>query len=156
VQCIAVLALGRVGDARARERLRTLLHQGSVSVRAAAARGLAQQARGSGPDADALRKQVVPLLQKALSDPAFEVVVEVAEHLGALGEADANAVLTGLLRHQSESVRQAAAQALERVAEPAVFDSVFAALGDASVKVRFSLIGALGHAAGDGRKLSAS
>jgi hypothetical protein len=65
-------------------------------------------------------------------------------------------VLTGLLRHQSEPVRQAAAQALERVAEPAVFESAFAGLSDSSAKVRFSLVGALGHAAGDGRKLSAS
>jgi HEAT repeat protein len=156
VQRAAVFALGRVADARARDRLLELLQQAAVPVRAAAVRGLAQQAQGSGPEADTVRKQIVPLLQKALEDPALEVVVEAAEDLGALGVAEANPVLLGMLRHPSVPVRQAAAQALERVAEPAAFDGLVAALGDPSAKVRFSLVGALGHAAGDGRRLSAS
>jgi HEAT repeat protein len=156
VQRAAVFALGRVADSRARDRLLQLLQQAAVPVRAAAVRGLAQQAQGSGPDAETVRKQLIPVLQKALEDPALEVVVEAAEDLGALGIAEANPVLLGLLRHPSVPIRQAAAQALERVAEPAAFDGLVAALGDPSAKVRFSLVGALGHAAGDGRRLSAS
>src|SRR5262249_2257127 len=150
------LALGSTADARAVDRLRTLLSQGSVPVRAAAARALAQQVRNTTAEPETLRKQVVPLLQKALDDPALEVVVEAAEDLGALGVAEASPVLTGLLSHSSESVRQAAAQALERVADPAVFGSLIRSLGDPSAKVRFSLVGALGHAGSDGRKLTAA
>jgi HEAT repeat protein len=156
VQRAAVLALGRVSDARVMQRLQLLLSQGAVPIRAAAVRGLAQQAMVLGPAGEDLRKQIVPLLQQALRDPALEVVIEAAEDLGSLGVAEAGPVLTGLLRHSSEPVRQAAAQALERVADPAVFDPVIAALGDTSARVRFSLVGALGHAAGDGRRLTAS
>jgi HEAT repeat protein len=153
VQCAAVSALGRVADPRAFERLRLLLRHEAVSVRAAAVRSLAQQARGTG--SEAIQKQILPLLQQMLEDTALEVVIEAAEDLGTLGVAEASPVLTGLLRHPSTPVRQAAAQALERVAEPRIFDSLLAALNDPTVNVRFSLIGALGHAAGDGRKLSA-
>jgi HEAT repeat protein len=153
VICPAVLALGRVSDARACERLRTLLRHEAVPVRAAAVRALAHQARGAA--SETLQKQAVPLLQHMLDDPAMEVVIEAAEDLGTLGVADANPVLTGLLRHPSPAVRQAAAQALERVAEPGIFDNLLAALNDSTAKVRFSLVGALGHAAGDGRRLTA-
>src|SRR5262249_40113787 len=128
----------------------------AVPIRAAAVRSLAQQAQDSGPDAESVRKQIVPILKQALEDPALEVVVEAAEDLGVLGVAEANPVLLGLLRHPSVPVRQAAAQALERVAEPTAFDNLYAALGDPSAKVRFSLVGALRRAAGDGRRLSAS
>src|SRR5262249_15255359 len=73
VQRAAVLALGRVHDSRAFDRLLLLLRQGPPAVRAAAARSLAQQARGSGPEAQARQKQVVSALQKALEDTALEV-----------------------------------------------------------------------------------
>ncbi len=63
-------------------------------------------------------------------------------------------MLTGLLRHPSETVRQTAAQALERVAEPSVLPALLAALDDACATVRFNLVGALAHAAGDGSGLS--
>ncbi|HMF12655.1 MAG TPA: HEAT repeat domain-containing protein, partial [Gemmataceae bacterium] len=92
VQRSAVLALGRVADLRARERLAVLLREAAAPVRAAAARALAQQARGEEPEAAAVRKQVVPLLREALRDPALAVVVEAAEDLGALGEAEGSAV----------------------------------------------------------------
>lgn len=154
VQRAAVLALGGAADRRAVERLGTLLREGSVPVRTAAARALAQQINTTPTQTETLRNQIVPLLQKALDDPALEVVVEAAEDLGALGVAEASPVLTSLLRHSSESVRQAAAQALERVADPGVFDGLTQRLGDPSAKVRFSLVGALGHAGGDGRKLT--
>jgi HEAT repeat protein len=52
-------------------------------------------------------------------------------------------------------VRQAAAQALERIADSTVLDGLLDSLEDPSVTVRFNLVGALGHAAGDGRSLSA-
>jgi HEAT repeat protein len=99
-------------------------------------------------------RQVVPLLQKALDDPALEVVVAAAENLGTLGVPEAGPVLTVLLRHHSESVRQTAAQALERIADPAVLDGVLGALEDSSITVRFGLVGALGRIAGEGRRLT--
>jgi HEAT repeat protein len=151
VQRAATLALGRVGEPAALERLRVLLRQGRPPVRAAAARALAAQARGTDADAKARQKEVVPLLQKALDDPALEVVAEAAEDLGALGVTEAGPVLLDLLRHQSESVRQTAAQALERVADAAVLGGLLDALDDPSVTVRFGLVGAVAHAAdGDG------
>ncbi len=123
-------------------------------MRAAAARALAQQAQGSGTEALARQKQVVPALQKALDDPAVEVVVEAAESLGSLGVPEAGPVLAALLRHPSEAVRQTAAQALEHVADAGIFDSLLGGLDDPVVSVRFGLLGALAHAAGDGKALS--
>jgi hypothetical protein len=102
----------------------------------------------------ARQRQVVPALQKALDDPALEVVVEAAESLGTLGVPEAGPVLIVLLRHPSRSVRQTAAQALERVADLSVLDSLLDALDDSVVTIRFSLVGAIGRAAGDGRGLS--
>lgn len=154
VQRTAVLALGRVHDVRAYDRLRVLVTKGRAPVRAAAARALPQQARGSGPDALARQRQVVPALQKALDDASLEVVIEAAEGLGSLGIPEAGPVLTVLLRHPSGPVRQAAAQALERIADPAVLDGLLEALDDPVVTVRFSLIGAIGHAASDGQGLT--
>jgi HEAT repeat protein len=69
--------------------------------------------------------------------------------LGALGVTEAGPVLLGLLRHPSESVRQTAAQALERVADAGVLSGLLDALDDPNVTVRFSLIGALGHGSAD-------
>jgi HEAT repeat protein len=153
VQRAAVLALGKVQDPTAFQRLLALVGQGPPPVRSAAVRSLAAQARGTDPEAPARQKQVVPALQKALEDPAHEVVVEAAEELGALGALEAGPVLTGLLRHSSEHVRQAAAQALERVADAPVLDGLLAALDDPSVPVRFGLVGAVARAARDGRGL---
>jgi HEAT repeat protein len=152
VQRAAVLALGRLADAAAFERLTLLLRAGSPGARAAAARALAQQVRGESAG-QARQKEVVPLLQKALDDPALEVVVEAAEALGGLGAPEAGPVLTGLLRHPSEHVRQTAAQALERVADGTAVDGLLKGLDDPSVTVRFSVVGALGRAAGDGQAL---
>src|SRR5262249_12225728 len=114
--------------------------------------GLAQLARG-GPGARAAQKEVVPALQKALEDRSPEVVVEAAEALGVLGAPEAGPVLLGLLRHPSEHVRRTAAQALERVADAGALDGLLKGLDDPSVTVRFSLVGALGRAAGDGQAL---
>jgi HEAT repeat protein len=154
VQRGAVLGLGRVQDPEAWERLRELLKADRAGVRASAVRALAGQARGGDPGARARQKEVVGLLQKALEDPALEVVVEAAEALGALGVPEAGPVLTGLLQHRSEHVRQTAAQALERVADAGVLDGLLKGLDDPSVTVRFSLVGALGRAAGAGQPLS--
>ncbi|HZV07805.1 MAG TPA: HEAT repeat domain-containing protein [Gemmataceae bacterium] len=154
VRRAAVLSLGRVPDAGAFERLERLAHAEPPAVRTAALRALSQHACGKEGEATARRKQVMPLLQKALDDPALEVVVEAAEDLGALGALEAGPVLTGLLRHPSETVRQAAAQALERVAEPSVLPGLLRALEDPSATVRFNLVGALAHAAGDAKALS--
>jgi HEAT repeat protein len=154
VQRPAVLALGRVRDARAADRLQHWLQRGEPPVRAVAARALAQQATGPGPDAEAARRLAVPALQKALDDPALEVVVEAAEDLGALGLPEAGPVLSALLRHPSEPARQAAAQALERTADLTVLDGLLRGLDDAVAAVRFGLVGAVGHAVGDGRSLA--
>ncbi|HEV3257092.1 MAG TPA: HEAT repeat domain-containing protein, partial [Gemmataceae bacterium] len=156
-QGAAVLALGRIDDPRDFGRLRELLTTGRPGVRAAAARALTQQATPSGPEtarrARALRGEVVPALQKALDDPAWEVVVEAAEDLGSLGVPEAGPVLIALLHHPCEPVRQTAAQALERVADLTILDGLLTASTDSAVSVRFSLVGALGHAAADGRSL---
>jgi HEAT repeat protein len=154
VQRAAVLALGRLNDRAATERLQELLATGTAPVRAAAARSLAQLARGTGPAARARQKEVIPALQKALDDKALEVVVEAAEALGLLGAPEAGPVLTGLLRHPSEHVRQTAAQALERMADATLIDGLLRGLDDPSVTVRFSLVGAMGRAS-DGKPLSA-
>jgi len=153
VQRAAVLALGSAQDQRAFDRLVSLLQEIQPTVRAAAARALAQQVKGSGPEALVRQRKVVPALQKALDDPALEVVVEAAESLGALGIPEAGPVLTVLLRHPSRSVRQIAAQALERVADLSSLDGMLDALEDPAVNVRFSLVGAIGHAVGDGHSL---
>jgi HEAT repeat protein len=154
IQSAAVLGLGRVNDPRVFDRLRHLLRRGPAPVRAAAARALAQQVHGTGPEALARQKQAIPALQKALDDPAVEVVVEAADGLAGLGGNEAGPVLTALLRHSSEAVRQTAAQALEHVADAAILGSLLDGLDDPAVSVRFSLLGALAHAAGDGKSLS--
>ena len=154
VQRAAVLALGQCNDSRVFDKLLILLSHGSASVRGAAAHALAQQVKGPGHDALARQRQVIPALQKALDDPTLEVVVEAAESLGALGAPEAGPVLTVLLRHPSCSARQTAALALERVADIGILDGLLDSLDDADATVRFSLVGALGHAAGDGRQLS--
>lgn len=150
----AVLALGQVRDARAFDRLQVLMRQAPPSVRAAAAHALALQAIGSGPEVRVRKQQVVPLLQKALDDTSLEVVVEAAEGLGVLGVPEAGPVLAVLLGHPSRPVRQTAAQALERVADATILDSLLRGLDDSAVAVRFSLVGALGHALGEGRGLT--
>ncbi len=146
VQRAAVLALGRIAGAESFERLRLLLQQGRAAVRAAAARSLALQVRGATPQAQKRQKVVVPALQKALDDPAIEVVVESAEALGMLGAGEAGPVLTALLAHPSGNVRQTAAQALERVADGSLLDGLLKGLSDPSVNVRFSLLGAIARA----------
>jgi HEAT repeat protein len=147
VQRSAVLALGRLDDPSSSERLHQLLKTASAPVRAAAARALAQQARGLTPAARSRQKEVISALQKALEDKALEVVVEAAEALGTLGAPEAGPVLTGLLRHPSEHVRQTAAQALERMADASLIEGLLKGLDDPSVTVRFSLVGAVSRAA---------
>ena len=161
VRRAAVLGLGRVSDVRVFARLQRLAQAPQAgetpiapAVRTAALHALTLHTRGKQADEAARRKQIMPLLQKALDDPALEVVVEAAEDLGTLGAREAGPVLTGLLHHPSETVRQAAAQALERVAEPTVLPGLLDALDDSCATVRFNLVGALAHAAGDSTRLS--
>ncbi|MGE3804009.1 MAG: HEAT repeat domain-containing protein [Gemmataceae bacterium] len=161
VQRAAVLALGRVADPRAFDRLGQLMRDGAAPVRAAAARSLTQQAKLSKPaeapaEGRKRQKQVVAALHRALGDPALEVVVEAAEDLGSLGCPEAVPVLASLLHHPSEPVRQTAARALERVADPAVLDDVLSGLDNADVTIRFSLVGAIGHALAEGNNMDAA
>lgn len=153
VQRAAVLALGRTLDAAAFVRVQELLRGEAPLVRAAAVRALAQQARGSTPEARLRLKQAVPLLQQALEDRGLEVVVEAAEALGTLGVPEAGPVLTGLLRHPSEHVRQTVAQALERTADAGLVEGLLAGLDDPGETVRFSLLGAISRAAGNGQTI---
>lgn len=167
VQRSATLALGKLNDVRAYDRLRSLLQKGSASVRAAAARALPHHARDSTAEARIRRRHIVDALQRALEDKALEVVIEAAEGLGGLGEAEAAPVLTLLLRHPSAPVRQAAGQALERIASTQaleritdrkafenLLEALLEALDDPIVAVRFSLVGAIGHTVGDGTNLN--
>jgi HEAT repeat protein len=154
VQRAAVLGLGRVNDPAGFERLRVLLQQGRAVVRAAAARSLAMQSRGTSPEALQKQKTVIPALQKSLDDPALEVVIEAAEDLGMLGALEAGPVLTALLQHPSSPVRQTAAQALERVADGSLIDGLVKGLNDSNVNVRFSLLGALTRALTQGANLA--
>jgi HEAT repeat protein len=154
VQRAAVLGLGRVHDPDVFERLKTLVEQGRPTVRAAAARALAQQAREDGQDDKTRRNEVIAVLQKAVNDSALEVVVEAADGLESLGALDATPVLAGLLHHPAQAVRETAAQALERSADAAVLHDIIAGLDDASATVRFSLVGALAHAGREGGGLS--
>lgn len=153
VQKPAVLALGRLPDAAAYERLQELGKTNNAVIRAAAIRALAVQARGNTPVARVRLKQIVPQLQKALEDRELEVVVEAAEALGMLGAPEAGPVLIGLLRHPSEHVRQTAAQALERTADMGLIDALMRGLDDPAVTVRFGLLGAVARAAGTGQTL---
>lgn len=155
VRCAAILGLGRVRAAAAFERLQRLTHADTPAVRVAALHALSLHVRGKETEAAARRKQVMPLLQQALDDAALEVVIAAAEELGTLGAREAGPVLTALLRHQSIPVRQAAAQALERVAEASVLPSLLAGLDDSCATVRFHLVGAIAHATGEGTELSA-
>jgi HEAT repeat protein len=156
VRRAAILGLGRVRELGVFERLQRLTHAETPAVRMAALHALSLQARGGEDERTARRKQVMPLLQKALDDPALEVVVAAAEDLGALGALEAGPVLTGLLRHPSETVRQAAAQALERVAEAPVLPGLLDGLDDSCATVRFNLVGAVAHAIGDGDSISSA
>ena len=156
VQRGAVLALGRLEDEESFARLKKLLDGENAAVKAAAIRAMSLQARSGSAACKKRLRTVVPSLQKALDDKALEVVVEAAETLGAMGAPEAGPVLTSLLRHPSESVRQTVAQALERTAEPALIDGLLRGLDDSSVTVRFSLLGALTRAAGNGQTLSAA
>jgi HEAT repeat protein len=149
VQRTAILALGRVNEPAAFERLLHLAKADLPGVRTATLHALTLRALGRGGDAQDRQQQIIPLLQKALDDPALDVVVEAAEDLGMLGALEAGPVLTGLLHHVSEPVRQAAAQALERTAETAVLDALLDGLTDDCAAVRFSLVGAVGHAAAE-------
>jgi HEAT repeat protein len=154
VQRSAVLALGSILESRAFDRLRILVRQGPTSVRAAAARSLAQQVHGTGPEVAARQRQVISALQNALDDADLDVVVEAAEGLGSLGVPEAGPVLTVLLRHPSQPVRQTAALALERVADVTSLAAILDGLNDAAVAVRFSLVGAVAHAAADSRAVN--
>jgi HEAT repeat protein len=62
--------------------------------------------------------------------------------------------LTVLLRHPSQPVRQTAALALERVADVTSLGALLEGLNDPAVAVRFSLVGAVAHSAGDSRVLT--
>jgi HEAT repeat protein len=154
VQRAAVLALGRVQDSRVFDRLRILVQRAAATVRAVAARSLAQQVRGPASEIAARQHQVIPVLQKALDDPALEVVIEAAEGLGSLGVPEAGPVLTVLLHHPSQPVRQTAALALERVADATTLDGLLEGLNEPAAAVRFSLVGAVAHAAADSRTVT--
>jgi HEAT repeat protein len=144
VQRQAVLALEkRLEDPQVLGRLLTILEQGSVSVRAAAARSL-----GRLPSSLQQPERMTPILaalQKALKDPSLTVVAEATESIGATGAPQAALILAELLRHPSEGVRQAAARALEPIADERVLPDLLQALGDSAASVRFHVVGALGR-----------
>ncbi|MCS7016140.1 MAG: HEAT repeat domain-containing protein [Gemmatales bacterium] len=144
VQRQAVLALEkRLEDPRVLSRLLTLLENGSVAVRAAAARSLGRFR--APPEQPERLEPILSALKKALADPSLLVVAEATESLGAIGAPQAAVLLAELLHHPSEGVRQAAARALEPVADERVLADLRQALGDRSASVRFHVLGALGR-----------
>jgi HEAT repeat protein len=145
VQRQAVLALEKVSDERAFVRLLELLQSSPEKGRAAAARSLGRYRSANSANQATLNQQAMSALQKALNDSSLLVVAEAAESLGDLGMPESAPLLAGLLRHSSERVRQAAARALELVAEPSILNELSAALEDPVASVRFNLVGAMGR-----------
>lgn len=148
VQRQAILALEKVDDPRAVERLLEVLTMGSPAIRAAAARGLGRHRAKSSPLSAELKTRTLHALDQALNDPHLEVVANAAESLGALGATQAAPRLADLLRHPSEVVRQSASFALEQVASVPVLPAVLAGLDDPIAAVRLSLVGVLGKIGG--------
>lgn len=142
------LGLGRLADARARERLAELVRSPVLGIRTAAVRGLAQQARLPINQEEATRRFILNPIIMALDDPSIEVVVEAAEDLGTLGLPEAVPVLGRLLAHPQEAVRKISAQALERVADLSVIEPILRAMDDPLPLVRFSLVGAMAQILG--------
>ncbi|MCS6978341.1 MAG: HEAT repeat domain-containing protein [Gemmatales bacterium] len=143
VQRQAVLALDKIDDPRAFDRLLNLLQSGSVEVRAAAARSLGRYRCPQSMQRGELNTRAIAALEKALSDPSLTVVAEAVESLGSLGVPEAAPIVTGLLRHPADAVRQAAARALEQVADSASLPALYGALEDPLPSVRFHVVGAL-------------
>jgi HEAT repeat protein len=144
VQRQAVLALEKIDDPRAFERLLSLLQSGSVTVRGAAARSLGRCRCAKGAHNAEMHTRAIAALEKALSDPSLAVVAEAVESMGSIGVPEAAPIVAGLLRHPSDPVRQAAARALELVAEVSTLNDLSAGLDDPTASVRFSVVGALG------------
>jgi HEAT repeat protein len=150
VQRQAVLAMEKLNDPRVFERLLTLVGNGSLQVRAAAARSLGRYRADKNPESTQRNMRAIEALEKALNDPALPVVVEAAASLGAMGAPEAAPVLARFLHHPSDNVRQAAAQALEQASNPSILPDLYQGLYDPVAAVRFSLVGALGKVAQGG------
>lgn len=144
VQRQAVLALERIDEPRAFERLLELLVRGQPLVRAAAARSLGRCRQRSGADGVTYKQRALLALEEALGDPHLAVVASAAESLGSLDYPEAAPILAGLLRHHADVVRQAAAAALEQNPSARVLSAIFTGLEDPVPGVRFSLVAALG------------
>lgn len=147
VQRQAVLALEKVDDPRAFDRLLQLLQLAAPPIRAAAARSLGRFGSSKTNIAGDLKKRTVLALEQALGDTSLLVVANAAESLGVLQAADSGPLMVGLLKHPDENVRQAAGTALEQMAGPSLLQPLLLALDDPSPGVRFSLVGALGKSA---------
>lgn len=144
VQRQAVLALEkRLEDPQVLKRLLHVLETGNVLVRAAAARSLGRYR--AAPQKPEQTAQILAVLQKALRDPSLLVVAEATESIGAIGTPQAPIILAELLRHPSEGVRQAAARALEPIADERILGNLWQALADQSASVRFHIVGAVGR-----------
>jgi HEAT repeat protein len=145
VQRQSVLALEKIDDPRALERLLALLQAGSVNVRAGAARSLGRfRIAKTGEQALDANARAIAALEKALSDPSLAVVAEAVESMGSLGVPEAAPIVAGLLRHPADPVRQAAARALEQVADVRTLVALSSGLEDPVAGVRFNVVGALG------------
>lgn len=152
VQRQAVLAMEKADDPRAFERLLTILKSGTDKVRAAAARSLGRYRDSRGGPRPEASARVVAALQTALADPSMLVVRDAAESLGSLGMPEVAPMLARLLHHPSQTVREAAAHALEQMSNPVALPELCDALTDpaTSDNMRFSIVGALGKIGKDG------
>lgn len=119
VRAAIVTALGRIGDDRAVVPLLGKVQDASVDVRRMAVRVL-------GDLGDARASSALML---ALRDKANEVRVEAIDSLGRLGAADATSALAPLTQDRSSPmVRDAAVEALGRIATDAAVEAIMTAL----------------------------
>ena len=105
VRCVAALALGKLGDARAIEPLIAALKDKDKNVRYSAASALGELGNA----------RAVGLLIAALRDEDEDVRRSAARALGELGDARAVEPLKELLGDEDVAVRTAAAEALKRL-----------------------------------------
>ncbi|MSR31669.1 MAG: HEAT repeat domain-containing protein [Gemmataceae bacterium] len=140
----AILALGKWNDPASLNQLLSLSTHEQPLIRGAVVRSLASLARGAEQNKNLT--VVLAALNRALKDPAQEVVVEAAEELGALGVNSAGPVLVSLLGNNPAAVRKIAAGALERVAGMQLLDDLLIHLNDPLPSVRLALLGAISRA----------
>ena len=133
VRRAAVMGLGQVRDGRASAAVATLLHDVSASVRQGAA--LALERMGWRPSSEE-------------EQASYEIALGNTRAASLKGQAAVNPLLSEL-GDKAESLRRAAAEALEGVDDPRRVKPLLQAAADPEPNVRVSAIHALAKAGGD-------